>query len=255
VDDSLLLERMWSSMRAIFGLFARGAPESRFVELDGVDALVVPATPDRSVLNSVLYRDAEDLDDGLDELARTYERAGVRAWTVWVHPGDEKAARMLERAGHVLDATPTAMGLELDGFAPSAPEAAEWTSAGDLATLLHVNDLAYGWGDTRPWTRALGDLPQQELSIYTASVDGRPASGLMVHDDGEDADVWLVATLDAARGRGLAPSLLGRALLDARERGCTTSTLQATKLGEPVYRRLGYRTLGRLEMWERRAAA
>jgi ribosomal protein S18 acetylase RimI-like enzyme len=255
VDDALLLERMWSSMRAIFRLFARGAPESKFVELDGVDALVVPATPHRSVLNSVLYRDAERLGDALDELARTYERAGVRAWTVWVHPDDEDARRLLERAGHVLDATPTGMGLELKGFAPSAPEAANWTRAGDLAALLHVNDLAYGWGDTRPWTRALGDLPSEELSVYTASVDGKPASGLMVHQDEGDADVWLVATLDAARGRGLAPALLGRALVDARERGCTTSTLQATKLGEPVYAQLGYRTLGRLEMWERRGTA
>jgi len=42
------------------------------------------------------------------------------------------------------------------------------------------------------------------------------------------------------------------ALADARDRRCITTTLQATKLGAPVYHQLGYRTLTRLEMWERR---
>ena len=36
------------------------------------------------------------------------------------------------------------------------------------------------------------------------------------------------------------------------ERGCEVSTLQATRLGEPVYARLGYETFGRIGMWERR---
>jgi hypothetical protein len=43
-----------------------------------------------------------------------------------------------------------------------------------------------------------------------------------------------------------------RALLDARERGCATSSLQATKMGRPVSAGLGYRDLGPIQMWERR---
>ena len=62
----------------------------------------------------------------------------------------------------------------------------------------------------------------------------------------------LVATLPEARGRGLAGALMAHALVDAGERGLRTSTLVATKMGRPVYERLGYRGLGALEMWERR---
>jgi hypothetical protein len=45
---------------------------------------------------------------------------------------------------------------------------------------------------------------------------------------------------------------MARALADAAEQGLETTTLQATKLGYPVYEKLGYRDLGVLQMWERR---
>ena len=45
---------------------------------------------------------------------------------------------------------------------------------------------------------------------------------------------------------------MGHALADASERGCRTTTLVATRLGRPVYERLGYRSLGPIEMWEQR---
>ena len=44
-----------------------------------------------------------------------------------------------------------------------------------------------------------------------------------------------------------------QALIDARERGLTVSSLQATKMGYPIYERLGYEPICKLEMWERRA--
>jgi hypothetical protein len=43
-----------------------------------------------------------------------------------------------------------------------------------------------------------------------------------------------------------------RALADARARGRRVSTLQGTKLGRPIYERVGYRTFGAIGMWQRR---
>ena len=62
----------------------------------------------------------------------------------------------------------------------------------------------------------------------------------------------MVAVVPEARGRGLSGKLIAHSLADAVERGQQTSTLVATKLGRPVYERLGFRALGVLEMWERR---
>ena len=93
------------------------------------------------------------------------------------------------------------------------------------------------------------------LHPYVARHDGRPAACLGIFDHEGDAGVELVGTIPEARGRGLASRLLLKALADARDRGCTISTLQATRAGYPVYARLGYRDFGRVQMWERRKPA
>jgi predicted GNAT family acetyltransferase len=61
----------------------------------------------------------------------------------------------------------------------------------------------------------------------------------------------MVAVVPEARGQGLSGKLIAHSLADAVERGCRTATLVATKLGRPVYERLGFEGLGALEMWER----
>jgi hypothetical protein len=47
---------------------------------------------------------------------------------------------------------------------------------------------------------------------------------------------------------------MAHGLRAAREDGLETTTLQATKLGRPVYEKLGYRDFGAGHMWERRTA-
>lgn len=42
------------------------------------------------------------------------------------------------------------------------------------------------------------------------------------------------------------------ALRAAADAGCTTTTLEATVAGEPVYTAMGYRSLGRYRMMEAR---
>ena len=63
----------------------------------------------------------------------------------------------------------------------------------------------------------------------------------------------LVATVPEFRGRGLCSELMRPALRSARETdGCTTTTLEGSPMGEPVYDRMGYRSLGRFGLWEKR---
>lgn len=221
------------------------------VQAHGVIGAVVPATPERSVFNSVVYPDAGALERALPELADAYATAGVHAWTVWVPRGDRAAAQLVERAGHSLDGEPAAMVADLGEL--QAPEQGDldWSADASAADVARINDAAYGYAG-QPFVRALEKL--EYLHAYVARVDGVASCALVTAEHDGSAGVYFVATLPQARGRRLASRLLGRALLEARERGCANATLQATRMGAPVYERLGFRTHGQIEMWERRSA-
>lgn len=227
-------------------------PGGRTVEVGSVAASIMPSVPDRSVVNCVTYGDAAELEHALPLLAAEYEAAGVRAWTVWVPRGEPAATDALERAGHAFDGRPAAMALELDELRP-AGAAVELLGGATLELVGRLNDLAYGTpGDFERGLRGAGSEP---FDVYVAGLDGQPAGCVVTYDLHGDCGVYLVATVPALRGRGIAAALMTRALVAARERGCITSSLQATALGRPVYERLGFRDLGEIHMWERRPAA
>jgi GNAT superfamily N-acetyltransferase len=243
---------MLRSMRRTAQLQQHGALDSHLLELDGVTAAITPAAPERSVLNGVVVQDFTKLAAALPRLEETYAEAGVRAWTVWVPETETAARELLAATGHVLDASPAAMLLDLDELAaPPGPEP-EWATDWDMRAAGAISDAAYG-DTTGLFAAGMAKLPPGSGHLYLAHLDGEPASFVLVHDDEHNCEFWMAATRPEAQGRGLLSGLLHRAMLDARERGCRTSTTQATKMGEPVYARLGYRTFGRIEMWERRA--
>jgi len=235
-------------------LLAEGSSGGRLWEDSGVQAAIVPAAPDRSVFNSVFYRDSDRLLESLEEIARAYGEAGVRAWTVWVPEGDVDTAAALERAGHKLDAEPRDMGMPLSEL--REPEAGtdadvEFTERDDYAAIARLNEIAYGYPEGE--FRAVAEAPMPGLRIYFASLGGADVSTLGIWPHDGDAVVIWVATAPEARGRGLSTRLLTKALADARGAGLETSTLQATRLGRPVYERLGFRDFGAVQMWERRS--
>jgi len=243
-------ERMLKSMRSCFRVLAGSSEGGRVVELEGVLASVVPAVPERSLPNSVLYESEQALVAALPELTRYYDDAGIDAWTVWAPEGDEHAAAALRDAGHELDADPTVMELQLSEL--SEPPDIEYRTGDDLVPeLASINDRAYGY-DGAPFARMMAAHPSGVTRNYVADVDGEPAACLLILPVEGDASVYWVATLPEARGRGLATRLMHRALWDARGGGCDISTLQATKQGEPIYARLGYESHGAIQMWEKR---
>jgi GNAT superfamily N-acetyltransferase len=251
MDDATLFARQLATLHTFYSVVVSGRKDSRLIKREGLTAAVVPATPERSIFNGVVYDDEQALADALLELAETYEAAGVRAWMVW-SPRERSATReRLQRLGHVLDAQPAAMGLELGGFERRPSKSIDLDPEPDMADVGRINDAAYGYLD-EAFARAIGSVPGASVHAYVARVDGSPAASTVTFDHGDDCYVGFVATLPPARGGGLATELMTHAVFDARERGCATATLQATTMGQPIYARLGFRELGPIEMWERR---
>lgn len=241
---------MLNSMRAFFRLVGRSSEGAHVIELEGVMGSVCPRVPERSLPNSVVYESQEALIAALPELTRHYGEAGIDAWTVWVPEEDAEAARALSDAGHVLDADPAGMTMDLAELG-EPPEIDHRTGDDLMAVVASINDSAYPFEGT-PFTDFTAQHPHGVTHNYVAYLDGEPAAAVVILPVDGDASVWDVATLPQARGRGLCPRLLHRALWDARSAGCDLSSLQATKLGEPVYARLGYQSHGALQMWEKR---
>jgi GNAT superfamily N-acetyltransferase len=249
-DAAAWLRLIREGMPPFWGSIAEQAGGSIWEDGD-VLAAVFPISPERSIFNSVFYEDGERLLASLDSIADAYERAGVRAWTVWVPKDEEPVARALSDAGHQLDAEPRAMAMEISELrAPPPDEQIELREEQDMAEVARLNEIAYGWAPGEFDAVARAEIP--DTFAYFASIDGETVGTAVAWDHRDDAEIAWVATLPEARGRGVGGQLTARAVADAGGRGCRTTTLVATKLGRPVYDRLGYRDFGAIQMWERR---
>jgi GNAT superfamily N-acetyltransferase len=248
-DGAAWLELVRSSMPPFWRTVAEGTG-GRIWEGDGITAAIVPDSPQRSFFNSVLYEAAGPLIESIDTLAELYAEAGIKAWTVWVPEYDTAVADALRAAGHHLDATPRAMAMPLSDLRPPGPDPElEIREEPDYELLSRLNEVAYGF--------APGEFPviqgeHPELRTYFGSVAGETVGCAGTFAHGSDSELVFVAVLPEGRGRGISGRLSARALADAAGQGFATTTLQATKLGFPVYETLGCRDYGELQMWERR---
>jgi GNAT superfamily N-acetyltransferase len=250
IDEIELRRRAIDGVRDEVEAFGSGAPGSRLIRREGLLASLTPASPQRSLFNSVFLDDPTVLPGEYEGLAEAYSAAGVRAWTVWVIDEDHASAELLADRGHVLDAAPRAMAMELEGppEVPGAPDGIEPAPC-DAQTAAALNDRAYGYDENGFRTALAGETSIRWQGAYA---DGEPVCCVGTIEVGDDCCVTGVATPPEHRGRGIASWLLLRALAAARASGALTASLQATKAGAPIYERLGFRDFGFIEMWELR---
>jgi len=250
VDREELRRRAIEGVRDEVEAFGGGHPDSILVRREGLLAAVVPATPQRSVFNSVYQDDPAALAAAIDELGEAYDSHGVGAWTVWVPDRDRESARLLAERGHLLDAAPRAMALDLADLAPEppAPQGIEPGPADD-AVAGALNDRAYGY-EQEAFRAALAG--ETAIGWHLAYAGKEPVACVGTIEIGDDCCVTGVATPAEHGGRGIASWLMWRALDEARRRGARTASLQATKAGAPIYERLGFLDFGFIEMWELR---
>jgi hypothetical protein len=114
-----------------------------------------------------------------------------------------------------------------------------------------VNGQAYATYGLPPETQAdLFDRPTALLEDPAAHVvvawrAGEPLATAMVYESDGVAGVQWVGTVPSARALGLGAVVTTWVTNLAFDRGASTVNLQASPMGEPVYRRLGYETIFR----------
>jgi GNAT superfamily N-acetyltransferase len=220
--------------------YARGSNGAAVRRLDGVAAGVFPNGPERTVYNNaVLERDLcpTERAAAVEAMRAAYDAAGVDRYAAWVHESDEAMRAELGGRGYEITESTRAMGMALDDIRLAPPGV-------ELGPL--------DWSDYLEYLPRVG-VPAGLLSgadpsafhVLAARRSGETVATAIAHDHESDCGIFNMSTVEAARRRGLGTALTARHVHDARERGCSTATLQATPMAERIYAAVGFRDLGR----------
>jgi hypothetical protein len=115
--------------------------------------------------------------------------------------------------------------------------------------FIAVNAEAYGtYGMPAEVVSDLFDEPKRLLEdscahVVVASRGAEPIATAMTYESDGVASLQWVGTVPGARSTGLGALVTTSATNLAFERGASSCTLQASPMGEPLYRRLGYETI------------
>jgi hypothetical protein len=133
---------------------------------------------------------------------------------------------------------------------PGGIELRVLTSEADAVAFVSMLDVAYtSLGLPTGVFLAMFASPQRKHPPHVVTVgafdNGELVSGAQVLFSHGSAGVYAVGTTEKARGRGLAAAVTQAVTNIGFDGGAPFVTLQATSMGEPVYRRLGYRGASR----------
>lgn len=100
------------------------------------------------------------------------------------------------------------------------------------------DDPEIGLGDSVPWRHFVGWL------------DGRAVASASLFLAAGVAGLYFVCTAPDFRGRGIGAAISRAALEGARDLGFRRGVLGSSSMGHGVYRRLGFRDVCSVDVWE-----
>ena len=250
--DAALLARALANNYELGRVMARVRPEGAIHEEDGL--LLIRSGPALPHFNfAAVTCPPADLEQVLERARQFYEPSGVH-WALGAAGAIAQAiAPAAAAAGFRPVSEPGMLLAPLAGAAPRV-EGLIIRLVRDFDTLCLYNDtMTAGFGGT-PWAspEALADpalLQVPDVTHYLGFLDGVPVATAARISSHRIAGIVNVSTIPAYRRRGIGAAMTWRAALDGREEGCIASYLQASELGFPVYRRMGYREVTRCWIW------
>jgi ribosomal protein S18 acetylase RimI-like enzyme len=236
-DDDSLYERMLGTLVGSWARIAEGAEGARIGQLEGGVAALFPSGPERLFYNNaVLARglDRPGASEAVDEILAAYEGAGVDRYAVWAHESEQPAMEEMADRGLRVDVTTRAMAMSLDEIALPLPDVELGPS--NWNEYLRIIEVPVG---------TLAGVDPTAFHVLVARLDGENVAAGMAYDQDGDCGIFNLGTLGPARRHGLGTALTALHLHHARDRACTTASLQSTEIAEGVYAAAGFRSLGR----------
>jgi GNAT superfamily N-acetyltransferase len=84
-------------------------------------------------------------------------------------------------------------------------------------------------------------LGRSEVAMYVGYLDGAPVTSGLGWRTGRTIGVYNIATVPTARRHGFGAAMTARVLSDGEAAGCDVAALQASRMGRPMYERMGFR--------------
>jgi GNAT superfamily N-acetyltransferase len=212
------------------------------------------------VISNAAFR----IDDGLDpdELigrARDFFGPRGRGFAVWARvgaPEDRGLIEAAERAGlrSVYEMPEMVLSGDVAAALP-APET-ELPTGVELRRVTSAEQASQYWRVATESYASVGFPPEifafyenheylwaDGAAAFLAHLDGRAAGiSMTIVTDGVAGIYWVGAT-EEARGRGLGRAMTAAAVHAGLEMGAHYASLQASPMGESVYRRMGFETI------------
>lgn len=188
----------------------------------------------------------------VDELARATSWLAKRDVPFWVTAPDSVAPAVADMAGAAgLDPTATNMpgmaypSLERLTAEPTGDvDVVEVADSAQLADFAIVASEAFGAPLEAAATLAPATtLDDDRCSWFLGYVDGDPVVCGQLIRTADVAGAYSIGVREQFRRRGLGTAISTTVLTAGRELGCSIGVLQASPMGEPVYRRMGFETV------------
>jgi ribosomal protein S18 acetylase RimI-like enzyme len=224
------------------------------VEDDGVTMLAGPNAFPITFRNCVVRTDARVPAAGVLERARDYFAKRGRGYTVLARARLDADIEQALKAGGLSPTEAPCMLIESPVAEPAIADGLRVERFSVEAHIRHavqINEDAYEAiklpaAETRVFFARRSALLSSRVIGFVAYRGAVPVSTALTILSGDGAGVYWVGTASFARRSGLADVCTRLATNAGFASGARVVTLQASAFGEPLYRRLGYRTYDRL---------
>lgn len=224
-------------------------------EIEAADGwLFAAGRSSHPVISNAAFRTDDQLDPAkLITQAREFFLARGRRFAVWARTDTEEDRELIAKAEQVgfngvyempemvLDRRPEPVG------APAGVELHQVASRHDADNYWQVAIAAYASNGFPPEVFAFYEnhdgLSGDNVAAFLAHLDGKPAGIAMTIVTDEVAGIYWVGSTEEARGRGLGRTMTATAVSAGFDMGATSASLQASPMGESLYKQMGFKTL------------
>jgi RimJ/RimL family protein N-acetyltransferase len=203
------------------------------------------------------------IDDGLDpgdflEQAHAFFAARNRRFAVWTRRGSAEDDDLIAAATAggleaVYEMPEMVLGEKVE--VPRLPTGAEMrrvSSAADVAEYWQVATRSYASlgfpAEIFAFYENPDGLSADNVIAFLAHLDGEPAAIAMTLVSHNVAGIYWVGCTEQARGKGLGSAVTAAAVNAGFDLGGEIASLQASPMGESLYRRMGFETVFSYEL-------